>query len=185
MACASGRRHAGNIDTSRLERVDRRHSLPQMLPDGRGVLYTMASASNYSDGQIAVMSLATGETHVVLDQGIDARYIPSGHLVYVHDGTLMAVPFDLQGLRVTGTPVVNRERRHAGTAHWLTSASAKPVRAVQRLGYRRPRLRAGRPVPEILKSLVWVSRNGTVTPTNLPPGPYGGPRLSPDGSEFC
>jgi hypothetical protein len=36
-------------------------------------------------------------------------------------------------------------------------------------------------VPEILNSLVWVSRNGTVTPTKLTTVPYSGPRLSPDG----
>jgi serine/threonine-protein kinase len=92
---------------TRLDSKDRRsHSLPHMLPDGRGVFYKIGTpASNFADGQVAVMSLATGETHVVLDHGVDVRYVPSGHLVYVRDGTLMAVPFDLRGLRVNGTPV--------------------------------------------------------------------------------
>ena len=35
--------------------------------------------------------------------------------------------------------------------------------------------------PEKLNSLVWVSRNGTVTPTKVTTVPYAGPRLSPDG----
>ena len=68
VASASNRRHARNADTSRPK--DRRsHSLPHMLPDGRGVLYTIGAAQpSFADGQIAVMSLATGDTHVVLDQ---------------------------------------------------------------------------------------------------------------------
>jgi Periplasmic component of the Tol biopolymer transport system len=150
-----------------------------MLPDGRAVLYT-TSSPNYSDGQTVVMSLATGETHVVLDQGIDARYIPSGHLVYVHDGTLMAAPFDLQGLRVTGTPVVivkglMQALRTGFISVGDTGAGQFSVSNTGALVYV-----PGAPVPDLRMSLVWVSRNGTVTPTTLPPGPYGGPRLSPD-----
>jgi hypothetical protein len=34
-------------------------------------------------------------------------------------------------------------------------------------------------------SLVWVSRSGTVTPSTLLPGPYGRPRLSPDGQRVA
>jgi hypothetical protein len=40
-------------------------------------------------------------------------------------------------------------------------------------------------VPEFVNSLVWVSRNGTVTPTTAPPGLLGGPRLSPDGHRIA
>jgi serine/threonine-protein kinase len=69
----------------------------------RSVLYTISTPSPF-EGQTAVLSLSTGETHVVLDRGVDARYVPSGHLVYVNDRTLMAVPFDVKALRVTGTP---------------------------------------------------------------------------------
>ena len=117
---------------------------------------------------------------VVLDQGIDARYIPSGHLVYVHDGTLMAAPFDLQGLRVTGTPVVivkglMQALRTGSISVGDTGAGQFSVSDTGALVYV-----PGAPVPDLRMSLVWVSRNGTVTPTTLPPGPYGGPRLSPD-----
>ena len=171
---------------TRLDSKDgnRSHSLPQMLPDGRAVLYT-TSSSNYSDGQTVVMSLATGETHVVLDQGIDARYIPSGHLVYVHDGTLMAAPFDLKGLRVTGTPVaivkgVMQALRTGSISVSDTGAGQFSVSNTGALVYV-----PGAPVPELRMSLVWVSRNGTVTPTTLPPGPYGDHAFRQTRSEFC
>jgi serine/threonine-protein kinase len=168
---------------TRLDSKDRiSHSLPHMLPDGRGVLYTIGTpASNFADGQVAVMSLATGETHVVLDHGVDARYVPSGHLVYVRDATLMAVPFDLKGLRTTGTPAaivkgVMQAVRTNSLSVSETGAAQFSVSDTGSLVYV-----PSAPVPELLVSLVWVSRDGTVKPTTVPRGPHGGPRLSPDG----
>ena len=127
------------------------------------------------------MSLATGDTHVVLDQGVDARYVPSGHLVYVRDGTLMAAPFDLKGLRVTGTEaaIVNGVMQAVRTPSLTLGETGAAQFSVSNSGdfvYV-----PSAPVPELLWSLVWVGRDGTVTPTRLPLGSYGGPRLSPDG----
>lgn len=39
--------------------------------------------------------LATGERKVLLQHAADARYVPSGHLVFLRRGLLMAVPFDV------------------------------------------------------------------------------------------
>ena len=160
----------------------RGHSLPQLLPDGRAVLYTIGGGqSNFADSQIAVTSLATGETHVLLDRGVDARYVPTGHLVYVLDGTLMAVAFDPNGLRVTGTPaaIVNGVMQAVRTTSLSLSETGAAQFSVSNSGalVYVPSV----PVSELLWSLVWVGRNRTVTPLSLPPGPYGGPRLSPDG----
>jgi serine/threonine protein kinase/Tol biopolymer transport system component len=160
---------------------DRRlHSLPHMLPDGRSVLYTISTRSPF-EGQTAVLSLSTGETHVVLDRGVDARYVPSGHLVYVNDRTLMAVPFDVKALRVTGTPTaivggVIQAIRTSFISVFETGAAQFSVSDTGTLVYVQ-----GDPNPEPSRSLVWISRNGTVTPTTVPPGPFLGPRLSPDG----
>ena len=160
----------------------KRHSLPQILPDGRGVLYTAGTErANFADGETVVVSRETGETHVVLDRGVDARYVPSGHLVYVRDGTLMAVPFDLKSLRVSGTPaaIVNGVMQAVRTPSLSlteTGAAQFSVSNTGALVYV-----PSAPVPELTMSLVWVSRNGTVTPSMLSPGAYFGPRLSPDG----
>jgi serine/threonine-protein kinase len=172
---------------TRLDSNDRRtHTLPHMLPDGREVLYTIGTTgSNFADGQVAVMSLATGDTHVVLDHGVDARYVPSGHLVYLRDGTLMAVPFDLRGLRVTGTPaaMVKSVMQAVGTPSRSLSETGAAQFSVSNTGVLVYVPSA--PVPELLMSLVWVGRDGTVTPTTVPWGPYGGPRLSPDGQRVA
>ena len=68
---------------------------PQVLPGGEHLLFTHAISSNWSEAEIVVESLVTGEHRVLLRGGTDARYLPSGHLVYVTAGTLFAVPFDL------------------------------------------------------------------------------------------
>jgi hypothetical protein len=50
------------------------------------------------------LSIKTRTWRSILPNASNAHYV-SGHLVYVHGGTLMAVPFDLKSLSVTGTPV--------------------------------------------------------------------------------
>ena len=77
------------------------HAWLDALPNGRGILFTRDIGSVNED-EIAVLSLETGEIRVLL-QGVRARYAHSGHIVYVSgEGTLLAVPFDMDRLEVTG-----------------------------------------------------------------------------------
>ena len=78
---------------------------PQVLAGEKAVLFTLGDGSNWDDAQIVVHSLETGARKVLVAGGRDARYVPSGHLVYVLDGTLLAVPFDVDRLEVTGGAV--------------------------------------------------------------------------------
>lgn len=48
--------------------------------------------------------MVSGQLKTLRHGGFYARYLPSGQLVYLHTGTLFAVPFDLQRLEVTGLP---------------------------------------------------------------------------------
>ena len=78
---------------------------PQVLPGGQAVLFTSSTHGfNYDDAEIVVYSVATGQRKTVQRGGFYARYLPSGHVVYMRDGTLFAVPFDLKRLEVTGQP---------------------------------------------------------------------------------
>ncbi len=78
------------------------HFWPAPLPDSRGVLFTIQYRSTGRPSNVAVLDLKTGKYHTVV-QGLTARYSPTGHLVYVTaGGDLMAVPFDLGKLTVTG-----------------------------------------------------------------------------------
>ena len=79
---------------------------PQLLPGGRAILFTLvARRGEWDTAQIVVQSLDSGRRHVVVERGADARYVPTGHLVYALDGTLLAVPFDVTRLAVTGDAV--------------------------------------------------------------------------------
>ena len=78
---------------------------PQVLPGEKAVLFTLGEGTNWDDAQIVVHSLETSERKVLIEGGRDARYVPTGHLVYVLDGTLLAVPFDVDKLEVTGGPI--------------------------------------------------------------------------------
>ena len=61
---------------------------PQLLPGGNWVLFTFrpSSQDSWDQAQIVAHSLASGERIVLIERGRDARYIPTGHLVYGLNG---------------------------------------------------------------------------------------------------
>ena len=108
----------------------------------------------------------------------DARYVPTGHIVYASGGTLFAVPFDLAKLEVTGgaVPVVEGVRRAQfgsdGSAQFAISDSGSLV-------YVPGPASAGQ------QDLVLFDRKGGAEPLELPPGRYDFPRVSPDGKRIA
>ena len=82
---------------------------PQVLPHSRGVLYSGNSGTTgWDHGRIMVQPLDGGSPKLLWRGGYHARYVPSGHLLYIHQATLFALPFDLDSLTVTGSaaPVI-------------------------------------------------------------------------------
>ena len=76
-----------------------RHELPQMLPGGRAVLFTILSSNGPS--RAAVHLLETGETRALFE-GTGARFVESGHVVFGRQGKLWAAGFDPVALEVRG-----------------------------------------------------------------------------------
>ncbi|MGO9261218.1 MAG: protein kinase domain-containing protein [Bryobacteraceae bacterium] len=150
------------------------HRHPQWLPGGRAVLFTIATGTGYDTSQIAVLDLKKGGYRVLVKGGSDARYIPTGHLVYARGGTLLAVPFDVKRMAVTGAeaPVVE------GVASYLTGTSGRADYAVADSGLLVYRPDASQGAG---RSLVWADRRGNRQPINVPPRDYRIPRVSPDG----
>ena len=95
------------------------HRFPQVLPGGAGVLYTASTEVNIAAGStVMVQPLPSGTPQVVQRGGYFGRYVSSGHVVYLQDDTLFAVPFDVKRLAVTGPAArrliaSNRMRRAA------------------------------------------------------------------------
>src|SRR5262249_28139873 len=80
---------------------------PQLLPDGDSVLFSVttgAGRTRWDQAKIVVQSLRGGKRTVVLPGGSDARYLPTGHLIYALDDALFAVPFDADRLTIMGAP---------------------------------------------------------------------------------
>jgi Tol biopolymer transport system component/predicted Ser/Thr protein kinase len=159
------------IDSAKGERT---HLWPQFLPDGKALLFTvqMPSSGNLDEARIAVQQLETGERKVLVQGGNHGRYLPSGHLTYIRSGTLMAAPFDLKRLEVTGpaVPVVDRimQSPASGAAQLSISDQGSLVYI--------PGSASG-----TANTLVWVDRTGAEQPIAAQPRPYAIPRLSPDG----
>ena len=82
------------------------HRSPQILPGGKAVLFGIASPGSGEDPRIAVLNLVSREQRVLEQRGARARYLSSGHLVYVRDGTVFAVPFEPHRSQATGPQVV-------------------------------------------------------------------------------
>src|ERR1700688_1415212 len=99
---------------------------PQVLPGGESVLFTgavAASAAAFGSANIDVLSLKSGRVKLVRRGGSLGRYLPSGHLIYFHQGTLYGVPFDLGRLETRGTPVPLLEDVADPEGFWLGRVS--------------------------------------------------------------
>ena len=155
---------------------------PQMLPGGDAVLYTLGlsgpgSPGSWDEAQIVVELVATGERTVLIDGGRDGRFVPTGHLLYVLDNVLFAVPFDPRGRAVTGGPVALvvdiRDGPGTGAAHFSVSHTGSLVYIPG----------SGEAAEQV--DLVWVDRAGDIEPVGIDPGSYGRVRVSPDGTRLA
>ena len=153
---------------------------PMMLPGGRAVLFSMKSRGDtWEQGHVMVQPLG-GERRVLVDGVSDGRYVSTGHLIYGRGGVVMAAPFDVDTLSITGgaVPIVEGVLRSSMGARG-TGAMHLSIAANGTLAYL-PGPAA--PSAEALdRDLTVFDRAGISKPLKLPPGPYRYPRVSPDG----
>src|SRR5262249_20731012 len=109
---------------------------PQVLPGGRALLYTATStAGSYADASLVVQPSPNGPRKVLVRGGYFGRYVRSGHIVYVHDGTLFAAPFDagrleLEGQFVPATKMSARMMQTGGPNHPQFSPTGRALAVV-------------------------------------------------------
>jgi serine/threonine-protein kinase len=161
-------------------------SSPQILPGGNAALFTVTKAGNadrWDKANIVVQSRNSGERKVVIQGGGAARYVPTGHIVYALGTNLLALPFDVKRLEVTGGPIpivegiaraLNPETNTAaahvdfstdGTLAYIPSSSLTTG-----IGQR---------------VLILTDRGGKNEALGLPAGVYDYPRFSPDGKQLA
>ena len=132
---------------------------------------------------LALLRLDTREWHVLLEDAADGRYVPTGHLVCMKQGTLMAVRFDMARLEIVGqpTPLVENVQQafytlagnNTGVGQFSVSDSGQLIYAV------------GGILPDMRNSLVWVDQSGIEQSVTSLQMPFFTPRLSPDGKRIA
>jgi eukaryotic-like serine/threonine-protein kinase len=158
---------------TRFENNEGSHRWPEVLPGGDAVLFAnLYPGGNWDNAQISAQPVGSGERRNLMRGGTNARYAPSGHLVYAQGGTLMAVPFDAHELAVSGAAVPVQEGVLQST---FTGAAQYSFSATGSLVYVPGNVEATE------RKLVWVNRSGAEQSVTIPARAYRGPRLSPDG----
>jgi len=146
---------------------------PQVLPGGNAILYSYdpTDETNLHGSRIEVFLPETGKRKTVLNDASYATYVKSGHLVFLRDNVLMAAPFDIQQLKITGpfVPLIDDVGFDpAGSTPQITISHNGTI--VYLLGSEFHN-----------NELVWVNRQGLFESVGAPAGVYKHPRLSPDG----
>jgi serine/threonine-protein kinase len=169
------------------DRGEARYVLPRLLPGGKWLMFTaLPTINDWQTTRVVAQSLETGDRKVLLEGAADARYVPTGHLVYMRLGDLDAARFDVERVAVTGGEVtvvhdvmqsVNSTVPIAldtGSGQYAFSDSGALVYAT------------GGVHADQRGSLEWIRRDGLHEPiTTGPSRPYFLPRLSPNGQQIA
>ena len=156
------------IDRAAGEQSQRR---PLVLWDQRLVLY----AGTFTDGIVRLVAFSLEDSRRArLDlEGIQALGMVDDHLVYARrDGVLMAVPFDVRGLRVSGTPRQLSDQVLSGTTG--TAVTLSPAGTL-----------VYSPPTSPLSRLMLGDATGNATPLGDAAKAYGSPRFSPDSRRIA
>ncbi len=151
---------------------------PQVLPGSKAVLFTSnTNTGSYENADIVVYSMASNQRKTVVRGGFYGRYLPSGQLVYMHEGTLFAAPFDLKKLEVTGPPAPVVE------GVLTVSGSGGPQFSFSNTGTLVYTAEGAQESQNV--SIDWLDRDGKFTPLRETPGDYYNPAFSPDGKRLA
>ena len=148
------------------------------------MLFTLATGTGvdrWDKAQVVVQSLKSGERKTLVNGGTDARYVPTGHIVYAVGGTLFSLPFDAKRLEVAGgpVPIVEGVQRATGVGTaGSVQFSFSDTGSLVYIPGPNSALGAGR-------ALVLADRKGSSEILKLPPGAYEHPRISPDGKRVA
>ena len=152
------------------------HRWPEILPNGRAVLFEVDRLGPIESSSIAVLSLETGEYRVLLDGGSNPRYLSTRHIVYAGaSNTLWAAGFDPDQLEVTSAPAPVLENVQTRSGHVADFGISKRGTLVY-LPADDKRSNRG---------LVWVDRQGNEESLSAEQHHYQNVALSPDGGHLA
>ena len=145
---------------------------PQILPGGWILFASRTKDETWQESQVFVQSLKTGERKAVAKRGWQPLFLSTGHLAYLQDENLMALPFDPGRGKITGDPTVVvggiAQEGRTGTAQLSASEDGTLVYLP-------------RPREIALPRLVWVNQKGEATEAIPGRQDFGYLNLSRDG----
>jgi eukaryotic-like serine/threonine-protein kinase len=148
------------------------HRWPLFLPDGKHYLYMAANFAGRKDTDaIFVGSLDSNEKRFVVQATANAAYAAPGYLVFYHDKTLLAQPFDLKRFALTG------EATTLLTEIQYQPQVARAVFAVSDSGLLVAQTGSG----VALSQPVWFDRKGNDVGAVGKPDVYGNVSIAPNG----
>jgi serine/threonine protein kinase len=152
------------------------HRYPQFLPDGRHFMYFVMSGR--APG-IAAGSLDSKQTSRIVDTAFAGRYLPPGFLLFIREGSLIAQPFDVTRLRLTGDPLQLADQMSFGNIFLVTGQAPYSVSETGTLAYR-----SGSGHEPSNGRLLRFDRQGKLLGSLGQVGYYN-PELSPDGKRVA
>jgi Tol biopolymer transport system component len=153
-----------------------RHLYPQVLPDGRHFVYTSTGGARPGI-YVASLDERAGERLLadVSSAQVATDQDGSSRVLFVRNGSLTAVPFDLEHVVVSGEPVVLVEQIVTAVDDGFFPLS---VATDGTLVY------AGGSFRESASRFAWVDRSGAVVGEEGPQGPAAPVALAPDGASM-
>lgn len=155
------------------------HRLPQLLPDGKSLLFTIkqSAISTFDDALIAVQDLNSGTRTILIHGGSNARYVPTGHLVYVRGNSILLAAYDADRREVTASPVSILD------GGWFNSGSGDA-----KIGFTSTGVLVYSPLGNVAFNtnvVNWLDRSGGIRSVMSEPRAYYSAVLSPDGQKIA
>ncbi len=147
-----------------------RHYQPFLLPSEKHVIFTVSKIDGL---ELGVLSLDEEKWDYIKEagEGWYPQYVSTGHLIFVRDKQLMAMPFDLSTAKPTDKPKLIIPGLFSFAPNLRISQNGTLIY-----------------IPTILRTqnqLVWVDRTGKTTPAFEQKGDFFAPRISPDGNRVA
>jgi eukaryotic-like serine/threonine-protein kinase len=159
--------------------------LPHFLPGARSLVFTEDLEAGGFGTRVAWLAVDSRKPETLMQDAADARYVPTGYLVFGREGVLLAVPFDASKHEVTGRPFTVlpdvMQAINGGGPSVFTGATQVAFSPRGQLAWI-----TGGIDPDTRREVFELDRQGRATPlTGAGVHPFLSARLSPDGSRLA
>ena len=161
------------------ESEERTYRWPDVLPDGRTVIFTIGTSrnpNNYDDAKVAAYSFDTNSRTILVENASMGRFVWPDRLAFTSKGVLYVVPIDLDRMQVVGDPSPVLQGLggdpSSGVAYFDVALNGT-------LAY------VSGAVSDTQAHLTLLNREGESTRLPIEPQSFHHPRFAPDGGQIA